>query len=125
MAQTQTQPAPRRIVVLNALPLNALPRAPLRMTVEPMSAVTLARWLEHMVRQGYAVVHYIRHPATIRLLRDLGAPIDEQPNSGLYQYADGDIIIVVTLRQPQRGAEIQRVEPGDVEAWEVRIQPIA
>jgi len=125
MAQTQTQPAPRRIVVLNALPLNALPRQPLQLVVEPMSIVSAAMWLNHMARQGYEIVHFIRHQATIELLRGLGAPIDERPNTGLYQWQEGDILIVVTLRQPSRGVEVQQVRPEDLEAWEVRIQPIA
>ena len=123
---TERGPARGRIVVLNALPLNALPRRPLNMIVEPiMNIVSAARWLGHMARQGYEVVHYVRHPATIQLLRDLGAPLPETPNAGLYQYADGDIIIVVTLRQPQRGAEVQALNLGDLEVWEVRVRLLA
>ena len=122
----QTQPTPRRIVVLNALPLNALPRMPLNMIVEPITnIVSLAMWLNHMARQGYEIVHFIRHPATVQLLRDLGAQIPEAPNTGLYQYADGDVLIVVTLKSPQRGVEVQQVRPEDLEAWEVRVRPIA
>ena len=125
MAQTQPQ-TPRRIVVLNALPLNALPRRPLNMIVEPITnIVSLAMWLSHMARQGYAVEHYIRHPATIAALRGLGAPIDERPSSGLYQWQEGDVVVVVTLRQPQRGQEAAQVRPEDLEAWEVRVRPIA
>jgi len=112
--------------VLNALPLNALPRRPLNMIVEPITnIVSLAMWLSHMVRQGYAVEHYIRHPATIAALRGLGAPIDERPSSGLYQWQEGDVVVVVTLRQPQRGQEAAQVRPEDLEAWEVRVRPIA
>ena len=96
------------------------------MIVEPITnIVSLAMWLSHMVRQGYAVEHYIRHPATIAALRSFGAPLSEAPSTGLYQYTDGDIIIVVTLRQPQRGVEVQQVRPEDLEAWEVRVRPIA
>ena len=112
--------------MLNALPLNALPRMPLNMIVEPITnIVSLAMWLNHMARQGYEIVHFIRHPATVQLLRDLGAPIPEAPNTGLYQYADGDVLIVVTLKSPQRGGEVQQVRPEDLEAWEVRVRPIA
>ena len=118
--------ARRRVVVLNALPLNALPRRPLRLTVEPISsAVFLAEWLDAMARQGYEIVHFIRHAATIEVLRGLGAPLPPQPNAGLYRYEDGDIIAVVTLRSPQRGQEVQHLEPEDLEAWEVRVQPLA
>ena len=111
--------------MLNALPLNALPRRPLNLTVEPMSIVSAAMWLNHMARQGYEIVHFIRHPATVQLLRGLGAPIPETPNAGLYQWQEGDVVVVVTLRQPQRGQEAAQVGPGDLEAWEVRVRPIA
>jgi len=123
---TERGPARGRVVVLNALPLNALPRRPLHLTVEPITnIVSLAMWLSHMVRQGYEIVHFIRHPATVQLLRGLGAPIPEAPNTELYRWREGDIVVVVTLRQPQRGAEVQALNLGDLEAWEVRIQPIA
>ena len=110
---------------MNALPLNALPRQPLQLVVEPITNIAIAaKWLSHMVEQGYEIVHYIRHQATIELLRSFGAPLAPQPNAGLYQYADGDVLVIVTLRQPQRGAEVQ-VRPEDLEVWEVRVRPIA
>jgi hypothetical protein len=86
-----------------------------RLTVEPIDADSLRWWLGLKMGQGYEVVHYIRHPATIAALRSLGVPIDERPSAGLYQYANGDIMVVVTLRQPQRGQETQHVGPEDLD----------
>jgi hypothetical protein len=112
------QQAPRgRIVFLNALPLNALPRSHIRLDILPVSLLELVQWAQRRLQEGYEVVHFIRHPATIAALRAAGIPLSEQPNSGLYQYNSGDIIVVVTLRTPQRGQEQTQVSPQDLETW--------
>ena len=74
-------------------------------------------WLQ----EGFQLIHFIRHPATITALRQLGIPLSEQPNSGLYSYDAGDIIVVVSLRAPQRGQEQQQVNISDLEAWIVSV----
>ncbi len=115
---TEQGPARGRIVVLNALPLNALPRTPhLRLDILPVSINELAQWVQRRLQEDYEIVHFIRHPATIVALRSIGIPLLETPNAGLYQYAPGDVIVVVTLRTPQRGQEVQQVRPEDLEAW--------
>jgi len=117
------QQAPRgRIVFLNALPLNALPRSHLRLDILPVANLNeLARWAQRRLQEGYEVVHFIRHPATIAVLRQLGIPLSEQPNAGLYAYCGGDIIIVITLRALQRGQEVQQVRLEDLETWVVQV----
>jgi hypothetical protein len=121
-ASLANQQAPRgRIVFLNALPLNALPRSHLRLDVLPVSISDLARWVQRRAAEGYQLVHYIRHPATIQALRVADISLSEQPNSGLYSYSPGDVIVVVTLRMPQRGQEVQQVSPQDLEAWIVTV----
>ena len=55
---------------------------------------------------------FIRHQATIELLKSLG--IDLEVSSGLYQYQDGDVIYVVTLRRPVRGAEVEGLSLEDL-----------
>jgi len=110
-------PARGRIVVLNALPLNALPRRHIQLDVLPVGINDLATWIQRRLQEGYEVVHYVRHPATIAALRAAGVPLQEQPNSGLYTYSHGDIIVVVTLRNPPRGQEVQQVSPQDLETW--------
>jgi len=121
-AARQQSGAPRgRVVILNALPLNALPRSHLELDVLPVSLQDLARWVQRRLQEGWQLVHYIRHPATIAALRQLGIPLSEQPNAGLYSYDAGDIIVVVSLRAPQRGQEQQQVNISDLEAWVVTV----
>ncbi len=121
-ARLATEVAPRgRIIFLNALPLNALPRSHLRLDVLPVSISELATWAQRRVAEGWQVVHYIRHGATVETLRAVDIPLDPQPNSGLYVYQPGDVIVVVTLRAPQRGQEVTQVSPQDLEAWIVAL----
>ena len=117
------RPATRgRIIILNALPLNALPRHHIRLDVLPVSNLNeLATWVQKRVAEGYVVEHYIRHGATIQALRSLGIPLSETPNAGLYSYSPGDVIVVVTLRSPARGQEVAQVSPQDLEAWIVAV----
>ena len=117
-----TEQAPRRAVFLNALPLNALPRAHLELDVLPVGNIyELAQWVQRRLQEGFQLVHYIRHPATIAALRALGIPLSEQPNSGLYVYQHNDVIVVVTLRNPTRGQEQNLVRPEDLEAYIVTV----
>ena len=121
-AARQQNGAPKRLVFLNALPLNALPRAHLELDVLPVSNINeLVAWVQRRLAEGFQLVHFIRHPATITALRQLGIPLSEQPNSGLYSYDAGDIIVVVSLRTPQRGQEVQQVRPEDLETWIVTV----
>jgi hypothetical protein len=119
----QQNPATRgRIVILNALPLNAFPRAPhLRLDILPVSISDLAVWTQRRLQEGYEIVHFIRHQATIAALRVAGIPLSETPNAGLYQYQHGDILVVATLRNPPRGQEVQQVSPQDLESWVVTV----
>jgi len=117
----QQNPARGRVVILNALPLNALPRSHLRLDVLPVSIGDLAAWVQRRLQEGYEIVHYIRHGATIAALRAAGIPLSDQPNSGLYTYQPGDTIVVTTLRAPQRGQEQTQVSPQDLETWVVAV----
>jgi hypothetical protein len=81
----------------------------------------LAQWVQRRLQEGFQLVHYIRHPATIAALRALGIPLSEQPNSGLYVYQHSDVIVVVTLRNPTRGQEQNVVRPEDLEAYIVTV----
>jgi hypothetical protein len=137
MAQTQTQVAAERaagaagaglateqgpaVVFLNAMPMNSLPRRHLQLDVLPVSLNELQQWVQRRLQEGYTIQHYIRHPATIQVLRQLGIPLSEQPNSGLYTYRPGDILVIVTLRAPQRGQEQQQISPQDLESWIVAV----
>ena len=115
------QVAKGRIVFLNALPLNALPRRHIQLDVIPVTLQELASWVQRRLQEGYEVVQYVRHPATIAALRATGIPLNEQPNAGLYTYSYGDVIVVVSLRNPSRGQEVQQVSPQDLEMWIVTV----
>jgi hypothetical protein len=115
------QQNPARIAFLNALPLNSLPRRHIQVDILPVSLSELAQWVQRRLQEGWQVVHYIRHGATVETLRSIGIPLDPQPNVGLYQYAPGDVLVVVTLRAPQRGQEQAQVRPEDLEAWIVAV----
>jgi hypothetical protein len=109
------------VVFLNAMPMNSLPRRHLQLDVLPVSLNELQQWVQRRLQEGYTIQHYIRHPATIQVLRQLGIPLSEQPNSGLYTYRPGDILVIVTLRAPQRGQEQQQISPQDLESWIVAV----
>ncbi|MEM3457633.1 hypothetical protein [Thermofilum sp.] len=81
----------------------------------------LAQWVQRRLQEGFQLVHYIRHPATIAVLKAIGIPLSEQTNSGLYVYQPNDIMIVVTLRNPTRGQEQTQVSPQELEAWIVTV----
>jgi hypothetical protein len=94
----------------------------MELDVLPVGSIhELAQWVQRRLQEGFQLIHYIRHVATIAALRAIGIPLPEQPNAGLYQYDAGDIIVVVTLKTPQRGQEIQQVSPSDLEAWIVAV----
>ncbi|MFZ8811164.1 MAG: hypothetical protein ACO2PN_24050 [Pyrobaculum sp.] len=110
-----------RIVMLNAFPLNALPRRRTQVDILPVDIVELGRWLHRRLAEGYELIHFVRHEATLQALRrELGIPLPE-PNAGLYTYRDGDIMIVVTLKAPQRGQEQTQVRVEDLEFWIVSV----
>ena len=117
MAQLQVQAPKGNIVFLSALPLNALPRRVLNLSVMPVALRDLVTWVGRRISEGYRLTHYIRHVGTIATLRALGIPLDEHPNADLYRYRDGDILVIVSLKAPPRGQDVAEVSPQDLEAW--------
>ena len=116
-----TEQGGRRIVFLNAMPLNSLPRRHLALDVMPVSINDLVAWIQRQLAEGWHVIHFIRHPATIQALRAVGIPLPSEPNSGLYQYTPGDVLVVVTLRSPVRGQEQTQISLHDLESWIVTV----
>jgi hypothetical protein len=91
-----------RVVLLNALPLNAFPQYYFvivckRTTIEAIIDI---------VKHSKEVKNYIRHESTVKLLSKL-LNIDLKQSSELYEYRIGDVLIVVTLRRPIRGQEME------------------
>ena len=107
--ETVQTPPRERVVFLNALPLNAFG------DMESFALNVARAELEELRKFSHHgnMVNYIRHPATVSLLRRYVANLPE-PAQGLYRYSAGDVLVVVTLKSPQRGAEAQQVSEQDV-----------
>jgi len=80
--------------------------------VQPLNAEELARFAN--------IVHYIRHSSTVAALRTV-LPSLPDANSGIYRYEEGDRIIVITLRVPQRGQEVA-VRLEDLDMWLIEVE---
>jgi len=106
-----------RFVFLNALPINVLNiTKPTKLVITPVKPEVL-RQLADMMRP---VKSYIRHPATVSLLNRL-FNLGLETSSELYRYQRGDIIYVVTLKKPVRGAEVTDLTENDIEIYQVEV----
>jgi hypothetical protein len=95
----------KRTVLLNALPLNAIP---FHIFAVACNRVTLTD-IADVVARSEAVENYIRHESTVKLLSRL-LNVDLKPSSGLYEYRNSDVLVIVTLKKQQRGQEIEARE---------------
>jgi len=110
-----------RVVLLNALPLNAVKYDNFVITVSRVTVDHMRRYLKNLRDYvQYELKCYIRHSATVDLLNKL-LNIDLGTSNELYQYQDGDIIFVVTLKKPTRGAEVINLSEEDIEIFRVNI----
>jgi len=100
-----------RAVLLNALPLNAFGYN--EFTVKCKRATLDA--IKFIVKRSEVVENYIRHESTIRLLNNV-LGLDLKQSSGLYEHRPLDVMIVVTLRRPVRGVEVE-VREEDLEVF--------
>jgi len=103
-----------RVIILNGFPVSAMMRHANQATFyfERIPLGELRRRIEEAKREGVEVVSYIRHQATARLL-------GVEPSSGNYEYKRGDVIYIIVLSTPQRGAEVTEVKEDDVEVFMV------
>ena len=106
-----------RVVILNAMPMNALPPKHLRLETLPVAPNEFVEWVKRRLEGGWRVIHYVRHVGTIQALRSAGVPINEAPETGLYKYREGDVMAVVTLKNPTRGQEQTAVTLDDLAVW--------
>ena len=101
-----------RIVLLNALPLNAFEEfTDFGLWLRRLSPTDFANIVRELLRMGVEIECYVRHPATVALLsRLLG--VELQPSTGLYRFDENDLgrIFIVTLQTPQRGQEQEPTE---------------
>jgi hypothetical protein len=104
-----------RIVLLNALPLNAFPILQDRefeIVGEVVALDELVVVLKFAQHYNIKIENYIRHEPTVRLLSQITS-LELKPESGLYSYSEGDEIYIITLRKPVRGQEVE-VKPEDL-----------
>jgi len=108
-----------RYVFLNALPLNALNISkPTKLIITPVKPEVLKQLAPEMQPKA----SYIRHPATVQLLNKL-FNLNLSVSSELYKYQQGDVIYVITLKKPVRGAEIENITENDIEIYHVETTP--
>jgi hypothetical protein len=109
----------RRIILLNAFPLSAFPAR--RLVVE-FRRITLQE-LRELSNSGADVINYIRHPSTVSIVAQaLGRQLE--PFSGTYSYSQGDIVVIAVLNQPQRGQEVQQVQPEDLLLYQLTVHEL-
>ena len=95
----------RRVVILNALPLNAIQYRTFSIRCVRFANVSALRELEI----GKEVVNYVRHESTIKILSKL-LDVELKPSASLYEYRDRDALVIVTLKKPIRGQEVEAKE---------------
>ncbi len=107
-----------RLVLLNALPLNMFGLEEgewIELIIERISIEKLKRF----VSEASEIACFVRHRATVELLsRILG--VELKPSAKLYRYRPGDRIVVVSLRTPIRGQEVEEVKLEDFEIYLVK-----
>ena len=107
-----------RYVFLNALPLNALNiTKPTKLIITPVKPNVLKQLVPLMENN---IINYIRHPATVKLINKL-LGLQLQPTSDLYQYREGDVLYIFTLKKPIRGTEISNLTENDIVIYQVEI----
>jgi hypothetical protein len=112
-----------RLIFLNALPLNAINLQHFCVDVRRVDA----EFLRFLVREAKSInaeiISFIRHEATLNLINEL-FDLSLQTSSGLYEWREGDRIVVITLKKPVRGQEVSEVEPEDLEIFHVHISEV-
>jgi Domain of unknown function (DUF1874). len=99
-----------RLVFLNALPVNAIPYQIFNVYCKR----TALNVVQDLVLTARQIENYIRHESTVKLLnRVLG--LDLKPSPALYTHRHGDVLVIVTLKQPQRGVEVKEVSIQDLD----------
>jgi hypothetical protein len=105
----------RRLVILNGLPLSAIPYSDFTLEVRRIGLGELAE----LASSAREVRHYVRHPATVEVLSSVTG-IDMKPVAENYAYSEGDTLVVVTVRNLARGQEM-KVRPEDLDVFLVKV----
>ena len=101
-----------RLVVLNAHSLNAFSGNKYTLRIRRVSFAELPG----LAAKYDGVIHYVRHQATMQLL-NMYISLSPTSSIGLYQYSPGDALLVVVLKVPVRGQEVNSVSENDIELF--------
>jgi len=103
-----------RVVLLNALPLNAIEGEVFTINCVKFNDVSVLKELAEKLK-GKTILSYVRHESTVKLISRL-IGVELKPTAELYKHKGGDAMIIATLKTPARGAEVE-VKEGDVELY--------
>ena len=115
----------KRIVLLPPFPLNAIPFNVFEVTIYRLSPDELKEIISVAKSRGIPIISFIRHPSTVKLLSKIFG-LDLQVSSDLYHYSEGDILVLIGLKKPIRGQEME-VTINDLDiavAWVMSLDPI-
>jgi len=108
-----------RYVFLNSLPLNAFDKPFMQLLVTKVDP----NYVKLLIQYDDNVECYIRHKATVDIINKL-LELDLKPSSELYKYRDGDVLIIVSLKKPVRGQEINNITIDDLDIRMVEVAKI-
>ena len=103
-----------RLVFVPPLPLNAIKKSTFVMLVQRRSIEFIKILIDYAKEQKMPIECYIRHESTVKLLNEV-LGLDLKPSNALYEYRDGDILVMVGLKKPVRGAEVTDVKLEDLD----------
>jgi hypothetical protein len=113
---TRTQTKAKRVVLVGGVAPSMFNQNELTMYYRRISLDEL----RDLVKDAN-VVNYVRHESTVKFLSQaLNRSL--QPNPGLYQWGEGDDLVIVGLKKPIRGQEMQ-VTADDLDLVLVRVFP--
>jgi Domain of unknown function (DUF1874). len=107
---TRTILSNKRVILLNALPIQAFKHTYFTIACKRTSLEAV----KDIVTHSSILENYIRHEATIRALNE-AFNLSLTPNPGLYEYSSDDILVIVTLKTPRRGVELQQLTIDDLD----------
>ena len=109
----------RRLIFLNALPLNSIPLDHFCIDVRRQGIKDIEYDIKKAKSINAEIISYIRHEATLNLLNKI-FNLNLVSSPGLYQWRENDEIIVITLK---RGIllDIHEVESEDLEIFYVYV----
>ncbi len=112
-----------RLVFLNALPLNSISLNRFYIDVRRIDIETMNYIVKKAKSTDSEILNYIRHESTIRLINSLFG-LNLSINPGLYQWQEGDELLIITLKKPVRGQEAVEVTIDDLDMFYAYISEV-